>query len=230
MDRLPPDISAAELRVAYVIFNEAISDRELSCFRGAIIHRSAGNTLFHNHEGEGYRYRYPRIQYKIIDGRPAVMGINEGAKALMAMFPDGEPMVFTLGGREIDFHIAYRGEMTGAIEVTDRLYRYQINNWLPLNNRNFSDFRNADGLAEQITMLEKILTGNILSLAKGLGIFLKSRIVCRIVDLSFKGATTYKGVELMTFSAVFRCNVTLPQWIGLGKSSSINHGTITILS
>lgn len=219
----------SQLRVTYVIFRESISPRELLCFRGAMIQLSGGNMLFHNHEKEGYFYRYPRVQYKLINGRAALIGINEGASALADMFKGREHMVCTLGFREVDFHIDYLGEMLCGIEVGEEFYRYEISNWLPLNKRNFREFNRADGLASQILLLEKILTGNILSMAKGLKIDLRQRIICKIENLETNTASTYKGVGLMSFRATFRCNATLPQWFGLGKSASMNHGTITIL-
>jgi hypothetical protein len=39
----------------------------------------------------------------------------------------------------------------------------------------------------------------------------------------------YKHMELLSFSAKFRTNVSLPSYIGLGKSSSLNNGVITLM-
>ena len=36
----------------------------------------------HNHHGDKYIYRYPDIQYKIIENNPVIIGINEGANIL----------------------------------------------------------------------------------------------------------------------------------------------------
>ena len=43
--------------------------------------------LLHNHlENGGVRYGYPLVQYKVIDGIPMLLGINEGATLLLDLF------------------------------------------------------------------------------------------------------------------------------------------------
>jgi hypothetical protein len=38
--------------------------------------------LLHQHVDGGYLYTYPKIQYKIIEGTPYILGIEEGVKIL----------------------------------------------------------------------------------------------------------------------------------------------------
>ena len=76
-------------------------------------------------------------------------------------------------------------------------------------------------------MLERILIGNILSLAKGVGIFFDTPVRCRILQLENEKSFGYKQVELRSFSIKFRTNVLLPAYVGLGKSVSINNGVVT---
>ncbi len=216
------------IRLVKISFEEEIAPRDLSRFRGVMIRLSGDNELFHNHQGAtGYRYSYPKIQYKIIDGHASIIGINEGGEALLRMFYGQECVFCQFGYKDVVLHIDDIEEDNCDIALTDELHKYHIDNWLPLNSRNYEQFIQADGMINQIALLEKILTGNILSMAKGLGIYFDARVVCRIDSLDFDGPATYKGVDLMNFRASFRTNVRLPQWLGLGKSSSLNHGTIT---
>ncbi|MDE5877741.1 MAG: hypothetical protein K2H47_09650 [Muribaculaceae bacterium] len=218
-------------RIVKIGFEEYIAPRDLSRFRGVMIRLSGDNELFHNHQGvTGYHYSYPKIQYKIIDGCAAVVGINEGAEALLQMFSGGGCILCQFGYKEVTLHVASVEESNYEMALTKDFHKYRIDDWLPLNSRNYEQFSNADGLISQIALLEKILTGNILSTAKGLGVYFDSRVICRIDSLDYDGPTMYKGVELMNFTASFRTNVILPQWIGLGKSSSLNHGTITYIN
>ena len=76
-------------------------------------------------------------------------------------------------------------------------------------------------------MLERILIGNILSLAKGIGVFFETPVRCRILQLENEKSFGYKNVELLSFSVKFRTNVSLPAYVGLGKSVSINNGVVT---
>ncbi|MDE6422852.1 MAG: CRISPR-associated endonuclease Cas6, partial [Muribaculaceae bacterium] len=90
-------------------------------------------------------------------------------------------------------------------------------------------FNHAAGLAEKVMLMERILTGNILSCAKGLDEYFSQRINCKILDIDYEGNKAYKGIELLNFSATFKTNVMIPQWLGLGKSVSLNHGTVISL-
>jgi hypothetical protein len=114
-----------------------------------------------------------------------------------------------------------------SIHCMEQDHIYSIKGWLPLNRENYRSYLSADGLAAQIAMLERILIGNILSFAKGLGVFFETPVRCRILQLESEKSFGYKNVELLSFSAKFRTNVSLPAYIGLGKSVSINNGVVT---
>ena len=59
---------------------------------------------------------------------------------------------------------------------------YSIKGWLPLDSENYRAYVWADGLAEQMEMLERILIGNILSLAKGIGVLFETLVRCHILQ------------------------------------------------
>lgn len=208
-------------------FQEHIPPSEIQWFRGVIINLSGHNQLFHNHMDEGFKYVYPKVQYKLIDGRAAVTGIGESVPYLRFLFSGISILPCKMGNRFRNLHIASIEEREEEVGLTDCFHTYRIENWLPLNSRNYKDYCDAEGLIARMVMLEKILTGNILSFAKGIGLFFDSKISCVIEDLHATGNMEYKGVGLMSFSATFKTNVSLPLWIGLGKSSSLNHGIIT---
>jgi len=70
------------IRTLTVLYNTEISNKEISLFRGAVL-KSLGdkaNVLYHNHTGEEtFRYSYPLIQYKRINGKAAITCVEEGA-------------------------------------------------------------------------------------------------------------------------------------------------------
>lgn len=217
----------SRVRVVRILFEEHIPTVELPYFRGVLIGMSDRDSLFHNHIDQGYHYSYPKIQYKIIDGRAAVVGINEGAEALERLFSDVDSISCNLGRREAELNVMTIDEWYGDVIMTDENCTYRIDNWLPLNSRNYNEYIQADGLACQVKMLERILVGNILSFAKGINVFFDAMVSCRINDLRCYGNNAYKGVGFIGFSAIFNTNVLIPQWIGLGKSASLNHGIIS---
>ncbi len=84
-----------------------------------------------------------------------------------------------------------------------------------------------EGVAEKIVFLEKILTANILSFAKGIDITINKNIECKIINIQEPYLITYKNTKLMAFNLEFKTNVYLPNFIGLGKSSSVGNGIVT---
>ena len=215
------------IRVVIATFKNKISQEEIPFFRGSIIRLSDNASFFHNHQEEGFRYAYPLVQYKRIDGHAAVLGINEGGEAIEELFKDRLRYECQLGNRQVEMElIGIRSEKV-SIHCMEQDCIYSIKGWLPLNRENYRNYLSADGLAEQIAMLERILIGNILSFAKGLGVFFEIPVRCRIFQLENEKSFNYKNVGLLSFSAKFRTNVSLPAYIGLGKSVSINNGVVT---
>ena len=77
-----------------------------------------------------------------------------------------------------------------------------------------------------VSMLEQILIGNILSFAKTIDLFLEEEIDCKISKIDHYHFVECKGVRMRSFDADFTCNISLPDYIGLGKHASFGYGTI----
>ena len=213
------------MSMTVVIFDTEISPAEVPYFRGCIIRLTDGNQLSHNHRGTGYNYTYPLVQYKRLNRHAAVVGINEGAEMLAQLMKDGDSFDVQLGNRPATMTvISVRNDSLTLTCGAEHIY--SIDRWIPLNEANYATFLHMPGVMERMEMLERILIGNILSFAKSMGVFFEKQVKCRILQLEEKEMTTYKNVEFMTFSAIFACNVTLPDYIGLGKSASVGRGTI----
>jgi hypothetical protein len=78
---------------------------------------------------------------------------------------------------------------------------------------------------EQKAFLERILVGNVLSALKGMGIFIDWRLEAAILEWRTTKVKAHQN-EFMAFWGVFCINISLPDWIGLGKSVSKGFGTI----
>lgn len=215
-----------EVRVVTVLFENRISLREIPYFRGSVIQLAEADRYFHNHTDNGFAYNYPLVQYKSLHGQAAIVGINDAGEKLESIFQPSACFPCQWGMRRLNMRVASVSSKVYSVEMCGSPQIYTIDSWLPVNQRNYREYRQAAGLRERIAMLEKILVGNILSFAKGLRIFFDTQVECEIMQLEQLESVEYKGVELMRFSAEFRTNVFLPDYIGLGKSASINHGII----
>lgn len=221
-------VTTERQKILTIIFENEISYNEVPLFRGAVIQATGSETshvLFHNHLGDGFRFSYPLIQYKRIHGKAAIVCIGEGTDIIGDFFSSVSPTV-QLGDRTISLRIEKSLAQSVLIKVWDTSFRYSIRRWMPLNSQNYAKYMEFEDLVEKIVFLEGILTGNILSIAKGLGVNLIEQISVRLTHLDDPYIITVKSVKMMTFNADFVTNVSLPQFIGLGKDASIGFGTL----
>ena len=215
------------LKTLLIRFSNPISQVEVECFRGAVIHAMEdANILFHNHlEDDKLRYAYPLIQYKRINGKAAILCIGEGTEAIGEFFSACDFDV-RIGNRQVRLEVEKINANQTLVQIWDTMFTYHLRKWLPLNQENYEKYVAMDSIADRYAMLERLLTGNILSFAKGLGIHFENRMECRITAAEKPYIIPYKGVKMMSFDAEFKINVSLPDFVGLGKGVSLGRGTV----
>ncbi|MCF8307887.1 MAG: hypothetical protein K9I68_02645 [Bacteroidales bacterium] len=179
--------------------------------------------LLHNHMESGeLKYTYPLVQYKVVNQTPMLVGINEGGELLTRLFTsidhldiDGETIPVT--------NKRIKNEMT-RVGVAEQLYEYNFATlWMALNQDNYATYMKKDEKARK-KMLERILTGNILSFYKSIDYHEKEKI---LVNTKLQQKTTqFKNKKMVAFTGGFTTNVILTDYIGLGKSVSRGFGTI----
>ena len=215
------------VQLLFILFKTPVTEREISSFRGAVIHSLQNNSLlFHNHDGEGFRYAYPLIQYKSIKGNAALVCINQGAKDVNDFF-DSNTSVLNLRNHKVELKIDEVMPIVHHVHISEQMIPYRLKKWIPLNSDNYEEYRKLDSMVERIYFLEKVLTGNILSFAKGVGVRFAEQVKCTITDISSTYQTKVKRVPMQCFDIHFKSNVSLPNFIGLGKHASINFGVVT---
>ena len=211
-----------------VKFNNEIASREIPLLRGAVLHALGDNAelLYHNHTGVGsYRYSYPLIQYKRIHKKAAIFCIGDGVEAI-GQFLSAQNFSVTLGHRPVQLSIEAVSPKRNLVQTWDTTFRYHLRNWLPLNSDNYQEYMALDDLASRIAFLEKVLIGNLLSFAKGVGISVKEQIQCKLLSIKEPRLVTVKNVKMMAFDVEFKSNLSLPDYMGLGKHVSIGYGTV----
>ena len=215
------------IKVLTVRFVNEIMREEVPLFRGAIINAMEdANLLFHNHEEDGrLRYAYPLIQYKRINQKAAIVCLGEGTEAIGQFFSSCN-FDLKLGERLVKLEVETVNAHQHLIQIWDSEFTYHIRRWLPLNQDNYAAYCKEESLAAKYALLERLLTANILSFAKGIGVRFEGQVVTRIIQMDEPQTQNYKGVKLMSFDAEFKSNVSLPDYIGLGKGVSLGMGTI----
>lgn len=210
-------------------FQNQLLQTEVEFFRGAIINSlKEKNILFHNHlEGDGgYRYTYPLIQYKRINQKAAILCFDSGTEAIGDFFFDSH-LELNIKGKMEQLSLDKIKADNFLIQIWNTMFHYRIRKWLALNQENHKQYIQLESIAEKSSFLEKILKGNILSFAKGLNIFFEKQVECKITWLGEPVATRYKNIKMAMFDIEFICNVSIPDYTGLGKGVSIGYGIVT---
>ncbi|MCQ8903780.1 MAG: CRISPR-associated endonuclease Cas6 [Methanothrix sp.] len=216
-----------ELRILRLMLRSDSRVREDAAkLRGFFATSFNEHMLLHHHFTDRLVYRYPLIQYKIIRGVPVIMGINEGVDVLKDLYDKfGE---IRLGDRSysvVERHISLRRERFGC---AGELHAYRfVTPWLALNEENYRCYLDAASWYERRELLRRVLVGNILSAAKGLGYTVDEQIRLDIGRVR-EEICTLKGVMVTGIRCEFLTNFHIPDLMGLGKSVSRGFGAVVM--
>jgi hypothetical protein len=214
-------------KIAHLLFPELVlptrSAHHLRGYFGRLFQEHS--PLLHNHlEGGGLRYAYPLVQYKVLDGTPALIGVNEGAELLLELFLRIDELDID-GTRYPLHHKGLRCEEAEA-GYSEDLHTYQFKTlWMALNQQNYAEYMRLPPEARQ-EKLPSLLRAHILAAFKGMGVWLEpdQRIMAqpRVKEKS----TQFKDQRMIAFEGQFTTNAVLPKWLGIGKAVSRGFGTV----
>jgi hypothetical protein len=96
---------------------------------------------------------------------------------------------------------------------------------LPLNQENYDRWQRITQ-SDKDQLIQRILIGNLLSFAKGIGMSVTTKLEakCKMVPVGFR--VLKPGVRMLGFTGDFSVNFKLPPLWGLGKSTSRGFGTV----
>lgn len=179
--------------------------------------------LHHHIEAKKYVYSYPLVQYKVIDYKPTVVGIGDGAEILKQIYSQVNEI--TIGDVTFPIHekkiVVHEAELGLVDEL--KFYRF-VSPWLGLNQKNYKFFQENPDPEVRFDLLNRVLIGNMISLSKALGYTVPERIIVsadtrlRLIKL--------KGMAMTGFTGFFAANFLIPDLLGLGKSVSRGFGTV----
>jgi len=213
--------------------DQRFAQRDAHKIRGYIGRLWEEYDLLHNHAGDGrLQYRYPLVQYKVLQGIPTIIGLGEGAPLLAKIFL--ELKTLKIGGqiyenlhKELSHHETEFGDSGESVT-----YQF-VTPWLALNQQNYQKFRSfgldLDKQAAvqhemQLDMLQSILVNNVIAVAKALRYTVEQRhrpnVCVETCEVKFKDQ------PMLAFKGVFQMNFHLPDFIGLGKSPARGFGTV----
>jgi hypothetical protein len=217
------------MKKATLYFNNImLNSSQIHKLRGYVGNVFSEHDLIHNHDADTGKsiYRYPLIQFKIIDNIPCIVALTEKAVQIFSkIFMALDEIV--IDGKIIPIFekdLKVEGMEFGFSEETF-MYEF-ITPWAGLNQKNFKIFITLKSEIEKNNLLKKILIGNILSMSKYLGVHLEKEQQIK-TDIQLKQTkVVLKGKQMIGFKGIFKTNFKIPDHLGLGKSVSRGYGTI----
>ena len=179
--------------------------------------------LLHNHySNDKHLLTYPLIQYKIINGYPLILGIDEGAKVLNNI--SSQIMELDLDKKyKITEKFLHEKEVDIKPSSEEKQYKF-ITPWLGLNQNNYQKYNKFESWKDKKNLLNNILVGNLLSMSKGLGIIVNKRLYAK-THFDEK-IVEFKSVKMNAFTGEFKVHYDIPDYFGLGKGVSQGFGCV----
>ena len=184
-------------------------------------------TKLHKDFNTGFIHRYPVVQCKQIKSMLIVIGISQGADFLQEISGGGKELrigenTCTISGRDQEI----RNE---AFSISDKIHTYEfLTPWIALNQQNAKKFYDLKGKAERDAFMQKILTGNLNTLAKSIDYDLPAPLTCESRVRFKRERINHENV--MVFLGTFRTNLRIPDYLGIGQSVSAGFGTIRCIA
>jgi len=211
-----------------ILNNILMRPNQIHKFRGFVGNLFKEHDLIHNHNVETGKviYRYPLIQFKLIDNTPAIIAITDKA---VKIFTDIFMTLDKINIDGIDIPVFEKDLKVETVDFgySDETFMYEfVTPWLALNQKNYSKYEAATSNNEKQENLKKIFTGNILSMSKSLDYRLgcEQRINTTLQVKHRK--VNLKGKTMLGFTGIVKTNFLIPDYIGVGKSVSRGFGCL----
>jgi len=222
-----------EIQIMKVVFDAEIAPYETPAFRGAIIGKvGLDKDIYHNHDNNAdspkqYHYRYPLIQYRQDRKRPAMIFIGHGIPEAQHLFaqPDWS---LTFSGRTQTMNIADMQLRRAPFGVTPDYRYYTLHRWQALNEENVKRYYATEDLSERLAILKKILSGHIISFAKGIDYRIEERFEVQITEILRTQTVQYEGIKALTFDVRIKTNLVFPPFVAVGKGVSLGFGEVRV--
>lgn len=217
-----------KIRYLKIRFDQDIIPYDIPRFRAAVIEKTErASDLFHNHDGETkFKYRYPLIQYKITHRKASIVCLNSGSDDIHYLLQNRD-MHLRVGRDVSNYSIEDVQMRYHNVQVWQHVFDFSLKNWLALNQRHHERFSELEGdEAAQIELLKSILRGNILAFAKGIDWYIEEEVKVAITKIKDVRSLPFKKGKMLGFNLNFQTNVSLPDYIGLGKGSSLGFGVV----
>ncbi len=223
---------------ALFVFDVPLQLHEVKYFRGAV-GKLAGVTaqLIHGHnpfEQMDNVHGYPKVQFRSHNGYAAIFAMNEGITAVnQRVLPKLQHLkIFKIQHKEV-FLMHVHEVQNCLLQLQHQMLNYQLNQAFLLNHKNHKKWLSLRGGSLQKRELERIIVAHLFSIGKRLGWTITQNRNLHLEVEQFRVKQYHekiKEVQPFIFDVRLRCNVSLPNFMGIGKMVSHGFGSLQQIS
>lgn len=218
-------------RYLHIIFSEHIQSYDIPKFRAAVIEKSRReSSLFHNHlEDKKYIYRYPLIQYKVTDKKASLICLNEATEDIHYLLKQNN-FDFRIGDKTLKYEFEDVRLKYERIQTYTEDFKYNVLNWMALNQENYREFQKLESLIERMQYLQELLEKHIRIFMDAMNAIEPIPLKVKLQEIKQEKHIEYKDIFHLTFTLNFTCNLHIPNYVGLGKGVSVGFGIVKKLN
>ena len=168
------------------------------------------------------RYLYPRVQVKVLNENIFIIGIGNGADAVLRLIDNIKSLDFG----NITFEILDKkvDEDENVFQYREKPFNYQfITSWAALNKNAWKAFNRMEA-ENKINYLNKLLEKNLAFISNELKLATPNKLLSMIKVASIDPASIDN--KWGAFDGMFKTNFNLPSFIGLGNGITRGYGTL----
>ncbi len=217
----------SKIKIAQLQFPEIrLKASELHKARGYFSKEFKEFDLLHNHDLKTGKviYRYPAIQFKIADKNFSIFSYGDKAIEIMKrIFLNSHEI--RVDNKKMKIYQTNLDVNSAEIGISEEFFLYAFfSPWIALNQKNYNEYVKLDSKEEKTEKLNSILINNIISFCKFAGYTIPEKI--QIKSRFCEVPVNLKSLTHIAFKGDFMANFKLPDYLGLGKSSSRGYGCI----
>lgn len=208
--------------IAKFKIEKKLSFRDSEKMRGYIISIFKEKEEVHNHKKDGKSiYRFPNIQYKIINNNLSMVLFNEQIDFLIELYLKINKINIDGIDYKVEKNLEIKEYEIKFLNEEYKSYNF-LTYYLPFNQENYNKFLNNE------YSLEKAITNNLLEFLKGINLFLEKdqKIIVKDLKINNEKTIKIKNRNFLGYNVSFKTNLDLPDYISLGKRKSIGFGVL----
>lgn len=180
--------------------------------------------LHHHLPGGKFNYGFPKIQYRIINNNPCILGFNEGFEILKKILFETENII--ISDKSYISHEKTITMVEDQIGETAYFIEYKFTSpWMALNEENHKEYQSLNSIDIQ-KMLKRILKNNLKTLSKGFDYWIEDFDSIEVEGYFKAMHVNFKNQKMLCFKGNFTTNFHIPELLGLGKQNTRGFGVV----